>query len=241
MKPNPILIFGASGGIGRAIVENIIKLKLPMILTGRNKKELLELEKKVSSQGIFCKSFILDLAKKESIKKLAAALNKKSLSPNWIINAHGYIETAGNLVGQDIEELESSFQINFISNLYIMKFFLPFMVIEGGIINISSSAALKPNGKYAVYSASKAALDALSQAVATSINFSENKNISIFSVCPGPTNTPMRKKISKDTALAQDPKCITDIIDLIIQKKSNYKNGDIIIVKDCKEELVSSI
>ena len=59
-------------------------------------------------------------------------------------------------------------------------------------------------------------------------------NISYFVICPGPTNTPMRKKIDPQADLRQGPAVIAEAIKKIITQ-TKYKNGDIIIVRDGKE------
>jgi NAD(P)-dependent dehydrogenase (short-subunit alcohol dehydrogenase family) len=71
-----------------------------------------------------------------------------------------------------------------------MKHALPHMLARGSgrIINTASQLAHKPRPRNAPYSASKAAVVALTVSVAQEVGRS---GITVNTVCPGPTDTPM--------------------------------------------------
>ena len=95
------------------------------------------------------------------------------------------------------------------------------------MISLSSTAGVQANGRLPSYSASKAAANALSQALA------RNKpDYKFFSICPGPTNTPMRERTSHDAATKQSPMVVAGVVDELIADSTTYTSGDIIVVKD---------
>lgn len=203
-----ILVTGASGGIGSAITEALQERGRHVIGTDRNDADMSSYED--------IKRFALNIAKERRI--------------DWVVYAHGFIDAETDLAKQSRESIMSTFEINTLSIIHLTQMLLP--QIETGIIFISSTAALSPNGHYAAYSASKAAVNAFSQALAKN-----RQELTCIAICPGPTNTAMRKKIARDAALSQPPEAVACTVADIICGKSNYKSGDIVVVKDGNDSL----
>lgn len=201
-----ILLTGAKGGIGRSIAETLIQQGINVEKTDRADT---------------------DLCSYEDIQKLEKKIAGKGTELDWIVCAHGFIDTETNLEKEHQEDIEFTFQLNIISLVYITKLFLKHLKPGGGVIFLSSTAALSPNGRHAAYSASKAAVNAFSQAMARN-----RPEFSFLSICPGPTNTPMREKIAGDASSSQDPAAVANIIGDIIAGGTEYASGDIIIVRD---------
>ncbi|KKW08126.1 MAG: hypothetical protein UY39_C0001G0006 [Candidatus Kaiserbacteria bacterium GW2011_GWC2_49_12] len=202
-----ILVTGASGGIGSAIVEELQKRHCHVIGTDRNDA---------------------DMSSYEDIKHLALSALQEKL--DWVVYAHGFIDAETDLAKQLRENITATFDINTLSNIYLTQMLLS--RIGTGIIFISSTAALSPNGRFAAYSASKAAVNAFAQALAK-----HRPALTCITVCPGPTMTAMRKKIASDAALSQSPEAVARTVADIISGRSKYKSGDIVIVKDGNDSL----
>jgi len=201
-----ILLTGASGGIGSTIrteLENAGHTVIP-----------------VSHADA-------DLTSPPAIESLAAKVGK----PDWIVCAHGYIDTAPTMREQSVEAIQNTFAVNTLSVAYLARQFP-----QSDMIALSSTAALHVNGKYPAYSASKAALNVLMQNLAKA--HAERQYIT---VCPGATNTQMREKIAHDAAKHQDPNVVADLVNTIIGEEGDYKSGDIISVRDGATEIVSRI
>ncbi len=203
-----ILVTGASGGIGSAIVEALQKRDCHVTRTNRNDA---------------------DMSSYEDIELFAKNVTQES-KIDWVIYAHGFIAAETDITKQSRESIVSTFDINTLSIIYLTQMLLP--RIGAGIIFISSTAALSPNGRYATYSASKAAVNAFAQALAKN-----RPTLTCITICPGPTNTAMRKKIASDAALSQSPEAVARTVADIVSGKSNYKSGDIVIVKDGNDSL----
>jgi|SRR3989344_1077366 len=203
-----ILLTGAQGGIGSAI-EQILQQGGDHVI-GVDRAEA-------------------DLSSYEDIQKLEKRVADEGKPLDWLIFAHGFIDTETDLEKQRPEDIEATFRLNILSIVYCAQLFLKHLRKGGGMVFLSSTAALSPNGRYAAYSASKAAVNAFAQALA------RNRPEQVFyTVCPGPTNTPMREKIGDDASRSQPPSAVASVVADLISGKTDYKSGDIIVVRDDK-------
>src|SRR3978361_334700 len=120
-----------------------------------------------------------------------ADIAKRAGNIDILLNAAGFVHHGTVLECSD-EDWDFSFDLNVKSMHRTIRAFLPSMLDAGGgsIINISSAAGVfkaAPN-RY-VYGATKAAVAALTRAVATDFI---TKGIRCNCICPGPIETPSR-------------------------------------------------
>ena len=125
------------------------------------------------------------------------------------------------------EDILTTFQVNVLSVIHLCQLFLKHMRDGGGIICVSSTAGLEANGRYAAYSASKAAVNNFMQGLARN-----RPALTFFTVCAGPTRTAMLEKIGGDLAGGQDVSAVTDVMLRIMARPAEYKSGDLIVVRD---------
>jgi len=231
-----ILITGATGGIGKAIALLLAQQKGYCILAiDRNSRKLKALQKNITSCGGICYLYKTDLAQYTELKKLYKNIYEKFKTIDWIVHSSGYIdikETFSSKISTPL--IQNTFAVNTFSPIYLTQQFLKHIKRDGGVIYISSTAGIHGNDKFPIYSASKGALNNYSEALA---KYLAAKKISSIVVCPGPTNTPMREKVAHDASDQQSPYTIASVIQKIIGRKSVYKNGDIIIVRNKKKSL----
>jgi NAD(P)-dependent dehydrogenase (short-subunit alcohol dehydrogenase family) len=142
-----------------------------------------------------------------------------------VVCAHGFIDTEQVLEKERTEDIQATFDVNTLSLFWLAQAFLP--DLQTGFLILSSSAGLAPNGRYAAYSASKAAANAFVQAMARN-----REHLKFIAVAPGPTNTEMRERIAGDAAKMQSPDTITAVVTKIVTGTSEYRSGDIVLVKD---------
>ncbi|MDQ3549230.1 MAG: 3-oxoacyl-ACP reductase FabG [Chloroflexota bacterium] len=91
---------------------------------------------------------------------------------------------------ESTEDFDEVMNVNVRGVFFGMKHVMPHMLARGSgrIINTASQLAHKPRPRNAPYSASKAAVVALTVSVAQEVG---RDGITVNSVCPGPTDTPM--------------------------------------------------
>lgn len=210
-----VLVTGASGGIGSAITKAI---------------------EVAGNHVIGIDHAHTDLSSHENIRKLEEEIVGSGMKLDWIVCAHGFIDNEMDIEKESLENIEKTFRINTLSVIYIVQLFLKHLNPEGGMIFLSSAAGLFPNGRIAVYSASKAAVNSFTQAIARN-----RPKFSFYSVCPGPTNTPMREKFANDAKTSQSPSVVAQIVEDIISGSKGYVSGDLILVRDGKSSIASRL
>jgi 2-keto-3-deoxy-L-fuconate dehydrogenase len=141
----------------------------------------------------------LALLKNEGIAEVArldardtaavTAIAKRAGKTDILLNAAGFVHH-GTILDCSEEDWDFSFDLNVKSMHRTIKAFLPGMIAAGGasIVNIASAAgAIKAAPNRYVYSATKAAVAALSRSVAADFIA---KGIRCNSICPGTIETP---------------------------------------------------
>ena len=185
MKKKTILITGATSGIGQATAHLFAQRGDRLILCGRRKERLDEL------QGVFdCETHLLNF----DVRERAAVFSAMESLPNDWKKIDLLINNAGNAHGLDpvhkanLDDWDAMIDGNVKGLMYVTKAVLPQMVDkkEGQIVNVGSIAGIEvyPNGN--VYCASKFAVDAFTQGLRLDLN---PYGIRICAVHPGLVET----------------------------------------------------
>lgn len=208
-----IMVTGADGGIGKSVVARL----------------------KVGGERVVMVTRAdADLSIPTDVRALKNKIISETPTLDWLVCAHGFIDSEMVLEQQTTENIEHTFAVNTLSIIYLAQQLLP--KLTKGIIAISSTAGVNANGRHAVYSASKAAVNNFMQGLAR--NRPEKK---FFSICPGPTKTAMIEKVGGDPARAQDPTHVAELIAVLTIEKEEYKSGDVIVVRDGVVNIVSRL
>ena len=177
------IVTGVSRGLGKAIVEELLKKNEKVIGLGR-------------SHGFSHPNFLFmecDLAHPESIEKLDfPEFNEKIV----LINNAGIIGEIKRLSDQITNDLQTVLNINVTSPIYLMKKAYAKVKDKSAfsLINISSGAANRAIPSWAGYCASKAALNMLTETFYLEELEKGNKPI-VYAVSPGVIDTDMQVQI----------------------------------------------
>jgi L-xylulose reductase len=148
----PVLVTGASGGIGGETVRQLVTAGADVIASGRNEGALRELAK---STG--CRALSFDLASEDSVR---GALDGLDL---WgVVNCGGFGGEIATPVDTDIAVFDKVISINARGALLVIKYAARAMIRlgkGGSIVNVSSQAGLVALPGHISYGSSKAALD----------------------------------------------------------------------------------
>lgn len=184
-----ILVTGATSGFGKAIAIEFAKNGFNVIITGRRKERLLELEKELSKTGqgkVLSLNF--DVRKSDEVK---AAVD--NLPPEWkkidiLVNNAGLAAGAEHIDQGNIDDWERMIDTNLKGLLYMTKVVAPLMieVNKGHIINIGSIAGKEPYENGNVYCATKAAVKSLSKSMRIDLL---KHNIKVTCIEPGMAET----------------------------------------------------
>lgn len=183
-----VIVTGASSGMGKGITEKLIKEHGCKVLgVARSEKKM---EALVAELGEYASQFsyqLFDVSVRENWDNYVAYLNENEIKPDILINNAGILPKFDRFEHYSIEDIEKAMNINFYSAVYSMHALLP-LILESpspAIINIDSSAALMSLAGTSVYSASKAALKALTESMREEMR----GRCYIGIVCPGFTKT----------------------------------------------------
>lgn len=183
-----VILTGASSGIGKDISEKLIKEHGCRIIgIARNEERLLSLKSSLGSKSDCFTYYTFDVSVKENWESFAETVKSENLRPDILINNAGILPKFDRFLNYTVEELDKAMHINFYSCLYSMNALMPVILQSdsAAVVNIASSAALCSLAGTSVYSASKAALKSLTDAVREEYR----KECYIGLVCPGFTKT----------------------------------------------------
>jgi len=148
----PILVTGASGGIGAATVRQLRAAGAEVIASGRNREQL---DKLAAETG--CRTLPFDLSSEESIRDALEGLDL------WgVVNCGGFGGEIATPMDTDIAVFDKVISINARGALLVTKFASQSMIRlgkGGAIVNVSSQASLVALKGHISYGSSKAALD----------------------------------------------------------------------------------
>ena len=169
-----VLITGGSSGIGKAVGEFLHHKGFTVYGTSRNPERI--------SSAIF-PLIKLDVRNTDSIQAAFAEIIQKSGRVDVVINNAG-VGITGPLEEIPTQEIKNNFETNFFGPIEVMKAVLPQMRMQksGLIINITSIAGYMGLPYRSVYSASKGALELITEAVRMEV---KSFGIHITNVAPG--------------------------------------------------------
>jgi len=230
-----IIVTGASGGIGNAIIKRLNETGANILASGTRIEKLEELKKKYEK----IKILKFDISQSEKIEEfIENATNELGGSLDGIINNAGI--TQDNLaIRMSLEEWQKVININLTSTFLLSKFAIKKMLKNksGKIVNITSVVGHTGNLGQANYTASKAGIVAMSKSLA--IEYAK-KNININCISPGFIKTAMTDKIDEKfkeviiskipSARLGEPDDIANAVLFLSSDQSNYINGETIHV-----------
>ncbi|MAI02216.1 MAG: 3-oxoacyl-[acyl-carrier-protein] reductase [Rickettsiales bacterium TMED254] len=191
LEKKNILVTGATGGIGKAIVKSFNSYKNNILLTGTNSSKLTAFSKELGKNSDFVEC---DFSKYENIEKILDKI--KSYFDNKIdvlVNNAGI--TRDNIaLRMRREEWLDVINLNLNSTFFLTKEILKLMIKKryGKIINISSVIGSTGNLGQANYAASKAGLEGMTKSLALEV---ASRGININCISPGFIETAMTKNI----------------------------------------------
>jgi len=226
-----IIVTGASGGIGNAIIKKLSEAGANILASGTRIEKLEELKK--NFEGIKILKF--DISQSDKIEEfIENATGELGGSLDGIINNAGI--TQDNLaIRMSLDEWQKVININLTSTFLMSKFAIKKMLKNksGKIVNITSVVGHTGNLGQANYTASKAGIVAMSKSLATEY---AKKNININCISPGFIKTAMTDKIDdkfKEVIISKipsarlgEPEDIANAVLFLSSEQSNYIHGE---------------
>lgn len=224
-----IIITGATGGIGAPIAKALAQPDTQLILTSTNIEALEKLQAEVSSSCPETTVHKVDLSDLGEVESFCRMIDSAHREIDWIIHSAGLIDEGEQSGVPDRTRLEKTYTVNTLAPIHLTQLLQNKITVTGGVIALTSTAALWGNPGYPLYASSKAALQIYSKALGKQFADSGRRAIA---VCPGATNTPMREKVAGDADQHQSPDVIAEYIQDVIDNANDANNGDIVVIQD---------
>jgi short-subunit dehydrogenase len=185
-KDQVVVITGASMGIGEALARAFVAEGARVVLSSRNLARLEEARTRIGSTdrtvAVAC-----DVQGRQQIESLVRDCKERfGRIDAWINNAgYGMLAPVATM---SMDECRRMFATNLFGAIECMQAVTPIFQAQcsGTIINISSVVGHLPVPYVGAYSASKHALNAISEAARLEL---ESSGIRVLSVCPGRIKT----------------------------------------------------
>jgi len=183
-----IMITGATSGFGRAIAIKFAKNGYNLIITGRRKERLEELEQELTQDEVRVLSLNFDVRNRSDVGSAVQKLPAEWKNIDILVNNAGLAAGLSHIDDGDIDDWDRMVDTNVKGLLYITRAIAPLMVARnsGHIFNISSIAGKDVYENGNVYCASKSAVDALSKAMRIDLL---RHSIRVTNIAPGMAET----------------------------------------------------
>ena len=184
---------GAAGdgiGNGRAIAMHFAREGGHVIVVDRDIDLALATKRMIDAQGGVCTALAADVSRDAEVQGMVADALAVAGRIDVLVNNVG-IGVYGGVVEHSEEDWDRVFAVNVKSMFLTAKHVLPGMIqrSSGAIVNISSVASVRfSSPPLLAYTASKAAVNALTQAIALEY---AARGIRANAILPGLINTPM--------------------------------------------------
>jgi hypothetical protein len=183
-----IMVTGSTAGFGRATAIKFAENGYDVIITGRRKDRLLELENELKACNAEVLSLNFDVRSKKEVESVINSIPSEWKNIDILVNNAGLAAGLSHIDNGDTEDWDRMIDTNVKGLLYVTRAIAPLMVLRnsGHIFNIASIAGKEVYENGNVYCASKYAVDALSKAMRIDLL---KHNIKVTNIAPGMAET----------------------------------------------------
>ncbi len=234
-----VVLTGASGGIGKAIMELFAQ-------NGANIIACIHVEKEETTQffaqlkekyGINLHSIVFDLNDSEEIKEGIKQVKSLKVPIDILINNAG-IPHLGLVPMTKLEDMQRVFQINYFAQFQIIQGLYSLILrSHGTIINMASAAGIDGEMGNAVYGATKASMILLTKVLSKEM---ARGGVRVNAIAPGLTSTLLAEKMgdsAKESMIAASqfhrlgtPQEVANVALFLASDEASFVNGQVIRV-----------
>ena len=216
-KRELVIVTGANRGIGKAIALKFAKENYNVIIFGREKKSLKNVQDEFKSYGIICESFAGDVSDEKFVSESIHKILNEFGTIDHLINNAG-VGIMKKVVDASLEDFKKQIDANLYGIFNFSKSVLPNMIQKqsGSIINILSLASKNAFVGGALYSASKHAALGFTKSLMLEVR---EFNIRVAAICPGSVDTDFSDRViqSKNKEKILQPNDIAETVFSIIK------------------------
>lgn len=223
-KQKAILITGASTGIGRNMAETLAKEGYFVYAGARKDKDLAELD---ALDNI--KAVRLDVTKQDDINAAVELVKAEGRGLYGLVNNAG-IASFGPLTDVEVSELDWVFEVNVNGVVRVTRAFAPFIVeAQGRIATTGSIAGIRTSPAMGVYSMSKHAVEAFTDALAREL---DETGVRVAIIEPGGYRSAIRHSTANRLMASYEadgkepPQWQLDVLSSMLEEETHMKEPD---------------
>ena len=248
-KSNVVLVTGATGGIGKSIVNKYSRQGFTLAIADKDEEQANKLVHEINHSNGKAMAFPGDLLDQNYCDSLANEVQKKLGSIDILINNAGLMRR-GDITQTSDEDYDLSMKINVEAPFRLIRAAIPLMAEAGGgsIVNVSSCWGINPGPNHLIYCTTKAALAAMTKCLGRD---HAHQNIRINAVCPNEVNTPMLRTgfeirgLNPDDAIEElnqsvpighiaEPEEIANVVSFLSSDEARYICGSLVEINGGK-------
>ena len=225
-KDKIVIVTGGTEGIGKALVDELLKRGAKVATCGRNHDKIYRLQSEHPSAQMY--TMVADVSNENDCRRFIEMTIKTFGGIDILINNAG-ISMRSLLKDASTEVIRKVMEINFFGSVYCTRYAIESLVKrKGTIVGVSSIAGYRGLPGRSGYSASKFALQGWLEAVRTELM---NDGVHVMWVCPGFTTSNIRNAaLTKDgdaqgespmdeTKMMSAEECARHILNAVKKKK----------------------
>ncbi|MCS7171576.1 MAG: SDR family oxidoreductase [Aquificaceae bacterium] len=200
LKKKRAIVTGGSRGIGRAIVEELLRDGWSVCTCSRKEEDLIRLKEELGSpSGLYIKA--CNVGERQSVKNFVDFCLQKLGGLELLVNNAGLLGDRVSIEEYPEDVWEEVIRVNLNGIFYVTKYCLPHMKKGSVVVNLSSGAGKRPAPYWGAYAVSKFGVEGFSLLLAEELR---ERGIRVYALNPGATRTQMRARAYPQ----EDPKTL---------------------------------
>jgi NAD(P)-dependent dehydrogenase (short-subunit alcohol dehydrogenase family) len=224
------LVTGGSSGIGRGTALRLAELGAQVAVAARHREPLEEVVREAQARGSEALAVPTDVTIADQCRHAVEATVERFGRLDILLCSAG-LSMRTYFEGSDLEAMERVMRVNFFGTLYATHFALSHVKqTRGSLVAISSLTGRRGIPSYAIYGASKFAIEGLYDSLRLELR---RDGVHIGVVAPGFVDTPLRHHVlgpnGQPWTRPPDPpfriwpvdKCVDKVVRLIVKRRAH--------------------
>ena len=228
----PVLIFGATGGVGATLARQLVQAKTPVFLAGRSEDRLAALAQEADAPYAVCD--VVDVAQIDETIQRAASSNALA----------GLAFCVGSIVLKPLKTVTEAdfidaFRLNVVGAALALKAARSALLEGGGAVVLFSTVAVAQGfTNHTVISAAKGGIEGLTRAAAAELA----PRVRVNAIAPSLTQTPLAEQLTRNEKMASAiadlhaiprlgrPEDVAAMAKFLLSPESSWMTGQIVAV-----------